>query len=64
MVACAGPPATISCEPRQARKGAAAAVVSSAGVWLVQVTSIIRRLYSLALDKKAKIINELSGSCT
>jgi len=40
MVACTGPPATISCEPRQARKGAAAAVDSGAGVWLVQVTSI------------------------
>ena len=42
MVACTGPPATISCEPRQARKGAAAAVDSGAGVWLVQVTSIPR----------------------
>ncbi len=41
MVACAGPLATISCEPRQARKGAAAAVASSAGVWLVQVASIL-----------------------
>jgi len=40
LVACAGPPATISCEPRQARKGAAAAVDSGAGVWLVQVASI------------------------
>jgi len=40
MVACAGPLATISCEPRQARKGAAAAVDSGAGVWLVQVASI------------------------
>jgi len=36
MVACTGPPATISCEPRQARKGAAAAVDSGAGVSLVQ----------------------------
>jgi len=39
MAACAGPLATISCEPRQARKGAAAAVDSGAGVWLVQVAS-------------------------
>jgi hypothetical protein len=37
-VACAGPLATRSCEPRQAWKGAAAAVDLSAGVWLVQVT--------------------------
>ncbi len=41
MVACAGPSATISCEPRQARKGAAAAVDSGAGVWLVQVATLI-----------------------
>ena len=40
MVACAGPLATISCEPRQTRKGAAATVDSGAGVWLVQVASI------------------------
>jgi len=31
MVAPVGPPATINCEPRQARKGAAAAVASGAG---------------------------------
>ncbi len=42
LVACAGPPATISCEPRQTRKGAAAAVDSGAGVWLVQVASIFK----------------------
>ena len=29
-----GPPATICCEPRQARKGAAAAADACAGVWL------------------------------
>jgi hypothetical protein len=33
MVALACPLATIRCEPRQARKGAAATVNSSAGVW-------------------------------
>lgn len=38
MVTHAGPLATRSCEPRQAWKGAAAAVDLSAGVWLVQVT--------------------------
>ncbi len=40
MVARTGPPATRNCEPRQARKGAAAAVDVGAGVWLVWVTSI------------------------
>jgi len=39
MVAIIGPLATISCEPRQARKGAAAAVNLCAGVWLVVVTT-------------------------
>ena len=43
MVTLAGPLATISCEPRQARKGAAAAMASGAGVWLVWVTSNFRR---------------------
>jgi len=41
MVTRAGPLATINCEPRQARKGAAAAVISGAGVWLVRVASIL-----------------------
>ena len=40
MVACMGPFATMSCKPRQARKGATVAVISGAEVWLVQVTSI------------------------
>ena len=40
MVACAGPLATTSCKPRQARKGAAVAAKSCAGVWRVQVASI------------------------
>ena len=35
-----GPPATTSCEPRQARKGAAAAVASGAGVWLVGTATL------------------------
>ena len=43
MVILAGPLATISCEPRQARKGAAATAGSGAGVWLVWVTSNFRR---------------------
>lgn len=40
MVGPAGPPATISREPGQARKGAAAAVTLCAGVWLVGFTSM------------------------
>jgi len=40
MVACIGPLATVNCEPRQAWKGAAAAVVPCAGVWWVWVASI------------------------
>jgi hypothetical protein len=41
MVARIGPLATISCEPGQARKGAAAAVDLGAGVWLVRVATLI-----------------------
>ncbi len=40
MVTCIGPLATINREPGQARKGAAAAVDSGAGVWLVQVATL------------------------
>jgi len=36
MVGRAGPLATISGEPRQARKGAAATTDSGAGMWLVR----------------------------
>ena len=41
MVAHSGPPATIRCEPRQARKGATVAADSCAGVWLVWVATLI-----------------------
>ena len=41
MVTCIGPLATISCEPGQARKGAAAAVDLGAGVWLVRVATLL-----------------------
>ncbi len=46
MVGPAGPLATISREPGQARKGAAAAVTLCAGVWLVGFTSITTVLFS------------------
>ncbi len=39
MVACIGPPATINRKPGQARKGAAVAVDSGAGVWLVRAAT-------------------------
>ena len=42
MVAPVGPLATTSCEPRQARKGAAAAVASGAGVRRVGVTTLFK----------------------
>ena len=32
-----GPLATIDCEPRQARKGAAVTIDSGAGVWLLEL---------------------------
>ena len=40
MGACVGPPATIRCKPRQARKGAAVAADLGAGVWLARVAAI------------------------
>ena len=40
MVARIGPSATTNCEPRQARKGAAAAVASGAGVWLIGAATL------------------------
>ena len=41
LVACIRPLATISCEPRQARKGAAVTVDLGAGVWRVWAASIL-----------------------
>ncbi len=41
MVACIGLLATIDCGPRQAWKGAAAAIDSCAGVGLVRVATLI-----------------------
>lgn|GEM_PF-6784414 len=43
MAARAGPLATIYCEPRQAWKGAAAAIDSGAGVWRVRVATLFVR---------------------
>ncbi len=44
MAARIGPPATTSCEPRQARKGAAAAVASGAGARPVGVATLLKAL--------------------
>ena len=59
MVVRAGSPATISCEPRQARKGAAVTANSGAGVWLVWTATYLRK----ALDVKREAgIQLVSGS--
>ena len=50
MVACIGPLATIDCEPGQARKGAAAAVDSGAGVWLVRAAALFTPLVDESLN--------------
>ena len=47
MVALTGPLATASREPRQARKGATVVVTLCAEVWLVRVTAIFPRYFSL-----------------
>ena len=41
MVAPVGPLATTNCEPRQTRKGAAAAMDSGAGVWRAGVATTL-----------------------
>ena len=53
MVAPVGPLATTSCEPRQARKGAAAAAKSGAGVWRAGAASI---LMSVSQDMIGKLV--------
>ena len=50
MAACAGPLATINREPGQTRKGAAAAVDSGAGVWLVQVATHFPRIHGYSFS--------------
>ncbi len=55
MVACIGPPATISCESRQAWKGAAEAVTSGAGVSLVEATTSFWRVKIMVLRVGASL---------
>lgn len=57
MVVSAGSLATISCEPGQTWKGAAAAVDLCAGKWLVLITSIF------LVDLWVIIYHDLSGAC-
>jgi hypothetical protein len=45
MVVPVGPLATINCEPRQTRKGAAAAMDSGAGVWRAGAATIPARIW-------------------
>lgn len=60
MVGPAGPLATISREPGQARKGAAAAVTLCAGVWLVGFTSIT--IFSIFLSLLSESADAFAGS--
>jgi hypothetical protein len=59
MVASACPLATIHCEPRQARKGAAAAVNSGAGVWLAEAAT---RFGAVLVDTVRKCLSNLARS--
>lgn len=54
MVDPVGPPAMISCQPRQARKGATVAVTSCAGVWLAGFASNPELILSLPLRRPGK----------
>lgn len=47
MAARTGPLATTSCEPRQARKGAAVVIDSGAEVWLLELPPNINTPYVL-----------------
>ncbi len=50
-----GPLATIDCEPRQARKGAAVTIDAGAGVWLLGLPPYFKFLFSYRpLDGKMK----------
>jgi len=53
MVALSGPLATESREPGQAWKGAAAAVDSCAGVWLVRAATQMLNIAAPALHREA-----------
>ena len=56
MVACMGPFATMSCKPRQARKGATVVVTSGAGVWLVWAASIFQTMLQRAASIRYRMM--------
>ena len=58
MVASVGPLATLSCEPRQIRKEAAAAMDTCAGVWLAPATTLFS-LKSLTSNSLMPVILNL-----
>lgn len=61
----AGPLATIDCEPRQARKGAAVTVDSSAGVWLSglppNLVNLLMSYIALARKWRPRTFSQLVG---
>ena len=59
-----GPPASSGREPRQARKGAAAAANASAGVRLVRAASILhsRRLTNASARPRASFLQLIPGT--
>ena len=59
MATCIGPLATINCELRQAWKGATVTVTSCAGVWLVQVATLIPYGSVNPTSRLAKVIQYL-----
>ena len=59
MVTWMGPLATINREPGQTWKGAATAVALCAGVWLVQVATLILVNLSLILSNNIPILSFL-----
>ena len=62
MVARIGPPATKSCEPGQARKGAAAAVDSCAVVWLVRAAAFYLGAAKIAIPSRAAKVARCDAS--
>jgi len=66
MVTCIGPLATIGSELRQARKGATVATDSGAGMWLVQVATLIllSHYFDLSLSSLCKTLAALSCQFT
>ena len=58
MVAFVGPLATISCELRQARKGATVTVDSGAGVWLALAASNFSQLVMVLAQASLRPVDD------